>query len=310
MKIAIIGAGGIGGYFGARLAASGEDVAFVARGAHLAAMKRDGLRLESARGNLHVTSVRATDVPAEIGAVDVVMIAVKLWDTEAAATAARPLVGPDTTVVSFQNGVDAAERIAAIIGPEHVVGGTAQIAVVIAAPGVIRHTGTAAVLTIGELGGGTSARVGAFVATGKRAGLDVVASTDMRRAIWEKFILLAPFAGVTTLTRQPKGPIFADADTRRLFVDAVGEAAAVARAAGVALLPDAEAMTVARAETLPPAMKASMLHDLERGARLELPWLSGAIVRLGEAHGVPTPTNRFIVAALKLYANGVPPAGG
>ncbi|MBI3707418.1 MAG: 2-dehydropantoate 2-reductase [Proteobacteria bacterium] len=203
MKIAVIGAGGIGGYFGARLAASGEDVAFVARGAHLAAMKRDGLRLESARGNLHVTPVRATDDPSAIGPVDVVMIAVKLWDTEAAAMAARPLVGRETTVVSFQNGVDAAERMAVIVGPEHVVGGTAQIAAVIAAPGVIRHTGTMAVLTVGELGGGTSVRVGAFAAAGKRAGLDVIESTDMRRAIWEKFILLAPFAGVTTLTRRP-----------------------------------------------------------------------------------------------------------
>lgn len=306
MKIAIVGVGGVGGYFGARLAAAGEDVAFIARGSHLAAMREEGLRIESANGNLRLHPVRASDKPSEIGPVDVVVISVKLWDTENAAAAAKPLVGRDTAVVSFQNGVDAAERLSAVVGASHVMGGVAHIAAAIAAPGVIKHTGTMARLTVGELAGGQSRRVDAFAAAAKRAGIECVASSDIRRAIWEKFIFLSTFSGLTALLRLPKGPIYADAETKTLFREALAEATAVARACGVALPDDHVDKTLAFGEGLPAEMKSSMLVDLENGRRLEVPWLSGTVARLGREKGVATPVHALIWTALKLHANGGP----
>lgn len=304
MKIAVVGAGGVGGYFGARLAAAGQDVAFIARGAHLAEMRRCGLRVKSVLGDLHVKPIVATDAPGEIGPVDWVVIAVKLWDTEAAARAALPLVGPDTAVVSFQNGVDAAERLAGVFERRRVVGGVTHIAAAISGPGTIRHTGTMAKLTLGELDGGGSARVEAFVAACRAAQIDAAAAPDIRRVIWEKFTFLATFSGVTALTRLPKGPILADPDTRALFEAALTEAVTVARARGIAMPDDMVARVMRFADGLPDEMRSSMLGDLERGGRLELPWLSGAVARLGDELGVPTPTHRTIYRALKLHAEG------
>lgn len=304
MKIAVVGSGGVGGYFGARLAAAGEDVWFVARGAHLDAIRRCGLHIESRLGDLHIKPARATDNPAEIGPVDLVMFAVKLWDTESAAEMARPLIGPESAIASFQNGVDSAERLTTVLGSKPLIGGVCHIAAAIAAPGVVRHVGTMARLTFGELNGGVSPRIEAFVAACSKAGIHAVASPDINRVMWEKFIFLSSFSGVTTLTRLNKGPIFAEPDTRALFRAAVEESAAVARAQGVALPGDAADGVMGFADGLPPEMKSSMLGDLERGNRLELPWLSGAIVRLGAAKGVPTPVHRVIYQALKPYANG------
>lgn len=304
MKIVVMGTGGVGGYFGARLAASGEDVRFVARGAHLEAIKRDGLRITSKLGDLTVWPEKVSASAAELGPADFVMIAVKLWGTQEAIDAVRPLIGPSTVVASFQNGVGAIEALKKAFGERNVLGGVAHIATTIGEPGVIAHTGTMAKLTVGEPAGGISPRVAAIAEAAKKAGIDVIASDDINRSIWEKFVFLATFSGVTTLTRLPKGPIFADADMMKMFTDAFNEACAVARGKGVRLAPDHESKGLTWADGLPAEMKSSMLHDFEKGNRIEVEWLSGAVARLGAEAGVPTPVHRTIYAALKQFASG------
>ncbi len=304
MKIVVMGTGGVGGYFGARLVASGEDVRFVARGAHLDAIRRDGLRIASKLGDLTVRPDKLSANPAELGPADFVMIAVKLWGTQEAIEAVRPLIGPSTVVASFQNGVGAIEALKKAFGDRNVLGGVAHIATTIGEPGIITHTGTMAKLTVGEPAGGISPRVAAIAEAAKKAGIDVVASEDIHRAIWEKFVFLASFSGVTTLTRLAKGPIFADPDRRQLFVDAFTEACAVARAKNARLAPDHETKALDWAGGLPAEMKSSMLHDFEKGGRIEVEWLSGAVARLGAEAGVPTPVHGTIYAALKHYASG------
>lgn len=306
MRIAVIGAGGVGGYFGARMAAAGEDVSFIARGAHLEAMRRDGLRIESGLGDFTLKPVRAAPSAVELGPepFDLVVIAVKLWSTDGAITTAQSLAGPRTTVMSFQNGVGAIDALTKAFGSDRVLGGVVHIATAISAPGVIKHTGTMERFTIGEPSGGISPRVTALVEAAKRAHLTAIASDDIRRAIWEKFIFLATFSGVATLARLPKSAIFADADLRRVYAEALAEVVAVARASGINLPAD-HAETVMRfSEGLPDAMKPSLLHDLELGNRLEVEFLSGAVARLGDQHGVPTPVHRTIYAALKPFAAG------
>ncbi len=303
MRIAIMGSGGVGGYLGGRLAASGQDVTFIARGAHLEAIRAAGLRIESALGDARVQPAPASGEPASVGPVDLVIFAVKLYDTEAAAEACRPLVAEGTGVVTFQNGVDSVDVLARILGREHVVGGVAQIASVVGAPGVIRHTGTMARFVFGELDGQPSARVEALAAALKAAGVEHAVSDAIGRDIWAKMVFLATFAGLTAVMRLPIGPIRADPDTRALYQDGLAEALAVARARGIALPEDFVAATLARTDQLPAQMKSSMLEDLERGKRLELAWLSGAIVRMGREHGVPTPVHGFVTAALKLHAD-------
>lgn len=303
MRIAVIGVGGVGGYFGGQLAAADEEVLFVARGAHLAALRKDGLTVESGRGPLQGLKVNATDDPAGHGPVDIVMLGVKLWDTDAALQQARPLVGKQTAVVSFQNGIESIERITAAFGAGAALGGTCHIAAAIARPGVIAHTGSMARLTFGEPAGGLSPRVEAFAAAcAKATTFDVVASPDIRRAIWEKFVFLSSFSGMTALARQPIGPIRATAEGRATFLAALEEVSAVARAQGIALAPDHAAKALAFGDSLPAEMQSSMLGDLQRGARLELPWLSGAVAALGARLGIPTPVHTAITAALLPYA--------
>ena len=304
MKIAVIGTGGVGGYFGGRFAEAGNDVWFLARGRHLEEMRRCGLKVKSRLGDMLIKPVQATDKSAEIGPVDLVLIAVKLWDTDAAIEAAKPLLGPDTAVVSLQNGIDAVERLVAALGKARVLGGSCQIAAVIGGPGIILHTGTMARLTVGELDGKSTARLEALTEACKKAKIDFIAAPDIDKAIWQKFVFLSSFSGVTTLTRLPKGPIFADPDTRTLFSAALAETVAVARARGVKLADDIVDALMKFLEGLPDDMKSSMLGDLERGARLELPWLSGTVAKLGAALGVPTPVHRVIFQALKPYAEG------
>lgn len=304
MKILILGTGGLGGYFGARLAASGAEVTFVARGEHLNVMRANGLRIESGLGNLMLKPVTATDNPASAGTVDFAIIGVKLWDTETAVTAVAPAVGRDTAVVSFQNGVDAIDILTEKFGREHVLGGVAHIAAVIEAPGVIRHSGKLQRLTFGELDGVRSPRVERLHAQCRKAGIDAVISDHIERTIWEKFILIVGLSGMTALTRLPIGPIREDPMTRELLATIMREAAAVGAAKGAALDTDAADKQLAFLDTVPYDMIASMLGDLRRGYRLELPWLSGGVVRLGERLGVATPANRFIRAALKLHENG------
>jgi len=299
-----MGSGGVGGYVGGRLAASGEDVAFIARGAHLAALREHGLRIESALGDLTLCPAEATDDPGAIGPVELVIFAVKLYDTASAAGAARPLVGPATGVLTLQNGVASMAALADALGGEHVIGGAAHIASTIAAPGVIRHTGTLARLHLGEPDGGHSERVAALSDALDRAGVDHQVSDDIARDIWAKMAFLATFSGLTALTRLPIGRVREDPETRALYAAGLTEALAVAHAKGIALPADFVARTLDRTNQLPAAMKSSLLHDLENGRRLELPWLSGAIVRMGRELGVPTPTHAFITTALKLHAGG------
>jgi 2-dehydropantoate 2-reductase len=304
MKIAVIGAGGVGGYFGGRLAASGTEVTFVARGAHLQAMKNDGLRVLSALGDLHLKTVRCTDDTASIGPVDVVMIAVKLWSTEEAARSAKPLLGPETAVVSFQNGVVAVDTLIPVLGKPHVLGGVANIAALIEEPGVIRHNGTMASLFFGELDGRPSARSAALLAACKKAGINAEIVADVHLAIWEKFTRLVTMSAMTTLTRLPIGPIREDPDTRGLMTQVMQEVIAIGRAKGAKFAENLVNEQMAKVDSYPAGMVASMCGDLRRGNRLELPWLSGTVAQLGKELGIPTPANQFVYAALKLYANG------
>jgi len=308
MKIMVFGTGGIGGYFGARLAASGADVTFIARGEHLNAMRANGLRIESALGDLLLKPVTATDDPAGNGVFDLVMIGVKLWDTESAIEAVAPAVGPDTAVVSFQNGVDAVDLLTKKFGRQRVLGGIAHIAAVIEAPGVIRHNGKMQRLTFGELDGKRSPRVEGLLAQCQKAGIDTVISDQIERTIWDKFILIVGLSGMTALTRLPIGPVREEPLTRELLTNTMRETAAVGVAKGVALDADAAEKQLAVLDGFPYDMIASMLGDLRRGYRLELPWLSGGVVRLGTQLGVATPANQFVYTALKLHENGRHPS--
>lgn len=298
-----MGTGGVGGYFGGRLAEGGEDVTFIARGAHLAAIRDRGLRIESARGDVVIKPTAATDDPGQVGPVDIVLFCVKLWDVEAAARSVRPMVGPGTAVISVQNGVDAEERLAAVLGPEAVMGGVAHISAVIREPGVIHHTGRLARLLFGELGGGTSARGRALLEACERCRVEATLSSNIERLIWDKFIFLVAFSGMTALTRRPIGPIREDAETWAMFTAAMREAATLARAKGVTFEKDPVEAWTEMARAMPDDYRASMLEDLERGNRLELPWLSGAVARMGRELKIETPVNGFIATALKLYAD-------
>jgi 2-dehydropantoate 2-reductase len=306
MRIAVMGPGGVGGYFGARLVASDQEVHFIGRGAHLEALRSRGLEVKSGNGDVRVTSVRATGDPASVGPVDLVMLTVKLWSTDEALRQAKPLVGPETAVVSFQNGVVAPDAIAQVYGRDRTWGGVAQIAAVIERPGVIRHTGTLANLIVGELDRPVSPRVRAFVGVATGAGIQIQATDDIRQAIWEKYVFLVAASGLTALTRLPLGPIREDPETRALLAQVMAEVVTVARARGVQLDPDLVERLLRRVDGLPREMVASMLGDLERGNRLELPWLSGGVATMGRELGVPTPANQFIATALRLYADGRP----
>jgi 2-dehydropantoate 2-reductase len=299
-----MGSGGVGGYFGARLANAGEDVTFVARGAHLAAMREHGLAIEGGTKPLHLPKVVATNDPATIGPVDVVMFCVKLWDTENAAKAIRPIIGPNTVVISFQNGVQKDDMLRPIIGSEPIVGGIAQVATTISRPGTILQTGSMERLVFGEFDGHRSGRVEAFHASCRHAGINAEISDDIQREIWEKFIFLVGMSAVTAAMRLPIGPIRENPRTRAFWLDVMQEVVAVARAADVAVNPDFAAQRLAFIDRLPGDMAASMAHDLARGNRLELEWLSGGVVELGAAKGVPTPMNRAVRDILLLHVQG------
>ncbi len=305
MRVAVIGAGGVGGYFGGRLAAAGTDVTFVARGAHRDAIEANGLRLESGHGDV-VVAARTVDAPSEIGPVDVVILAVKLWDTQAAAETIAPLLHDDTAVISLQNGVSKDDVLRETVGKEHVVGGMAYIAAVIDRPGVIRHTGAMQRLVVGEYGGRKTDRVDAFVAACHAAGIDTVLSDDIERAMWEKFVFLVGLSGATSVIRQPIGIIRADAHARTLLHELLRETVDVGRAHGVGLDPTFADDRLAFIDTLSPATTSSMHGDLERGKRLELPWLQGTVVSLGGTAGVETPANAFVRDALSVYVDGKP----
>ncbi len=306
MRIAAMAAGAVGAYFGARMQKAGHEVFYIARGAHLAALKKGGVTLESPNnGDLHLPEVNATNDPAEVGPVDIVLFAVKLWDTEKAAEQMKPLIGPDTRVITLQNGVDSYERIAPIIGAEHAIPGVTYVVTVIDRPGVIKQTGKFQMIICGTHDGRADAKLKAFVEAAKAAGIDAVLSDDIERDRWQKFVFLTGTSGATAVTRSTLGPIMADADMRAMFRAIMTETLVVGRTKGVDLDPGFIDDRLAFADTNVPAnMKASMANDLDRGNRLELDWLAGKVSQLGKELAVPTPVNDTIYAALKLYRMG------
>jgi len=284
--------------------AAGCDVQFVARGKHLEAMQIQGLHIRRPDGDLHVADLRATDDPGSIGPVDIVLFTVKLYDLETAAEAIRPLLGTDTTVIPFLNGVEAVEALGRAVGAGHVMGGVTYISSTVEEPGVIRRIGTLARLVFGELDGGASQRAVSFKAVCDGAKIDAVLSENIELDIWKKLVVLAAIAGVTSVTRRSLGPICGDPETAAMMRAAINETAAVARARGVLLHEDAEEAAWTTVSGLPGEMRSSMLDDLERGRRLELPWLSGAVVRLGCELDIPTPTHGAITDALTPVFDG------
>jgi 2-dehydropantoate 2-reductase len=306
MRIAVVGAGGVGGGFGAALAKAGADVTFIARGAHLAAMKSEGLRVNSPRGDTHLVSTQATDDPKTIGKVDVVLFCVKLWDLESAGERIKPLIGPGTAVIPLQNGIDAADRLTPILGRDAVMGGVAQISASIVKPGVINQVGTFMRMIFGELDGKIGKRGEDFLALCLKAGFDATLSDKILTELWMKFIPLTTNASITALTRLPIGKLRDDPDIRPVFLASINEVIAIGRAKGIALPADAFERTMDFLAHTPPGMKASMALDLERGNRMELPWLSGKVVALGRELGVPTPVHSTMYALLKPYIMGTP----
>jgi 2-dehydropantoate 2-reductase len=306
VKIAVIGSGGVGGYFGGRLAQAGHEVTFVARGRHLAAIRESGLRIDSARGTATVAAANATHDPALVGACDFVMFCVKLWDVDEAARKIAPLVANGGAVIPFQNGLYAHEALQREIGSDKVLGGVAYIAATIREPGVIAHTGTMARLVVGALAGGDSQRAHAFAQACAAAAVECAVSDDITRTLWEKFCFLSALSGTTSLARQPLGVIRSDPDLRATFEAAVREAWTLGRARGVALADDAIGKAMTALDSLPAEMHSSMQNDLAAGNRLEAPWLSGAVARMSRESNLPAPVSATIFAALKPYIDGTP----
>jgi len=306
MRIAVVGAGGVGGGFGAALAKAGADVTFIARGAHLAAMKGAGLKVLSPRGDIHLMPTQATDNPADVGPVDFVLFCVKQWDVESAGHHIKPMIGSETAVIPLQNGVDAAERLLPILGKNAVMGGVAQISAAITGPAQIQQVGTFMRMIFGELDGKRSKRGEDLLGLCLKAGFEATVSEAIQTDLWMKFILLATNASIVALARQPIGKLRDDPDIRPVFIAAAQEVMAVGRANGVALPANAIETMLALTDHLPPPQKPSMALDLERGNRLELPWLSGKVVELGKKLGVPTPTHSLMYAMLKPYVMGKP----
>jgi 2-dehydropantoate 2-reductase len=299
MRIAIVGAGAVGGYFGGRLAEAGEDVVFLARGAHLDAIRKNGLEVESIAGNFQIFPAQATDDPKEAGIPDVVLVAVKAWQVPEAAESIRPMLGPGTFVVPLENGVRAPDQLAAVVGAERVVPGLCKVASQIVGPGKIRHVGVAPWIAFGERDGSASPRVERLRAAFSRAkGVTVEIPADINVALWEKFLFIAPVSGVTAVARAPFGPVRTRPETRRLLEEAMREVFHVARARGVTLPEGAVERTMGFVDTLPPESTPSMQRDVVEGRPSELEDQNGAVVRLGREAGVPTPVNEFLYAAL------------
>ena len=306
MKIAIIGAGGVGGYFGARLHEAGEDVVFVARGEHLAAIQNSGLKVHSSLGDMHLTDVKCTNSVGDIGTVDLVVIAVKLWATDSAVNDCRPLLHDYTGIVSFQNGIMAEQRIEATYTKKHSLGGVANIAALIEEPGVIRHNGSMASLYFGELDNSHSERTQIFLEACTRANIAANIPEDINATIWEKYIRLMTMSSMTSLCRMPIGPIRENPKTRKLLKRIIEEVIAVAKEHKIVFPENVLEEQLKIIDSYPATMVASMCGDLRRGNRLELPWLAGMVSALGKKLGIATPATDFVDAALTLFELGRP----
>ncbi|CAB3769596.1 ketopantoate reductase family protein [Paraburkholderia humisilvae] len=304
MKIVVLGSGGVGGYFGARLATAGYDVTFIARGRHLAAIRGNGLRVTSPLGDLVISSPNVVEDLSVVKSADLVLVAVKLWGTESVAESLKPLAEKGAAVISFQNGVQKDEILARYLPKRSIIGGVCYIAATIGEPGLIVHSGTLQKLAFGEYDANRSARVTAFYDACQKAGITAEISDDIQRLIWEKFVFLVGLSGTTSSIRQPIGPIREDPRTRAFLLQVMSEVVAVGRAKGVNLPANFADDRLAFCDTLPATMTSSMHHDLGRGNRLELPWLSGAVCTFGSQLNVPTPKNSAISDILALYADG------
>jgi 2-dehydropantoate 2-reductase len=304
MRVAVMAAGALGAYFGGRLAEAGHEVHFIARGAHKEAIERNGLNVESPVGNIHIEAAKVTDDPKKVGVVDVVLFAVKLWDTEKSGELSKPFVNKDTRVLSMLNGIDSVDRLTPILG-DVVCAAPTRISAVISSPGVISHKGAFANFRCGFLDGREDARLQSLVDEMREAKVEATFSTSIRKSLWEKFVFLVGISGATASTRSPMGPILADPDTRALFESLMRETEAVGVKSGVEIAGEAEKL-IRVAGGIGAHIKASMLEDLERGNRLELDWLQGKVVELGRKLGVPTPANEYVYKTLKLLRNGKP----
>jgi len=298
MKIAVMGSGGVGGYYGGLLARTGQDVNFIARGAHLAALRTNGLQVKSVHGDFTLTPVHVTDTPAEVGQVDLALVCVKTRHTEEAAQAIKPMVGPDTTVMSLQNGIDAAERIGAIVGMEHMVGGATWLSSAIEAPGVIRQISQFRRIVVGELDGRITPRVQALFEVLKGTGATVELSDNIVKVLWAKFLFIASISGVGSITRLGIGDYRAVPETRAMLVSLMHEVEAVARASGTTLDTDVVEQTLALVDNAAPHIKPSMQLDVEAGRRSEVDSMIGVICRKGRELGVPTPVADIVYAAI------------
>ena len=306
MKIAVMGTGGVGGYFGARLAAVGNDVTFIARGRHLDAIRANGLRLDSVIGALTLQPAKVVASAAEIGSADAIVFAVKLGDTEPAAESLKPLVAKGASVFTFQNGVDSFDRLSKVLGAKAIVPGVARVAAHISEPGVVKEAGRFATLEIGEADGSKSQRTQAFHDMVKAAGVDVHLGDNINRALWLKFAMLAPCSGLTSLVRGPIGPVRRTPESRALLFDAVREVVALGTHLKMGLEPGDADTVIKQIEKLPDTMMSSMSHDLVAGKPIEIFGLSGTAARLGREHGVAMPVHTFITAVLAPFAKGPP----
>ena len=306
MKIAVMGAGAIGGYFGGRLAKAGFDVSFIARGAHLDVIRKNGLKVLSPLGDFTIHPATVTDDPAEVGPVDVILFMVKNYDTLQAAEQIRPLVGSDTAIIPFQNGVEARAMLSNVLGARHVLGGVAFIPASIQKPGVIKHNAELAKLVFGEFDKQITPRALSFLDALEKAGVTGEIPADISMVLWSKLMFLTSMSAINCITRQPVGLVQSDGETIALYMDAMREVAAVAVAHGVSLGEEAIADNMALAKSFPPNNKTSMFQDLEAGQRLEIDYLSGAVVRLGREKGIETPIHRTAWVAIKPWINGPP----
>ena len=306
MRIAVIGSGGTGGYFGGLLARAREEVTFIARGAHLEALCMRGLTVKSRLAGTFTLPVRATDTPYEVGPVDLILFCVKTYHTDTAAESIRPLIGAETMLLSLQNGVDNAERIAQIAGHNSGLGAVGYVVSAIEAPGVIAQTAGPGKIILGELAGGTSVRIERLHSVLQGAEIAAEVHPNVRIAIWQKFLFICAFSGVTALTRVPIGPILTDQVTHALFRGTLEEVEAVARTGGIELPKDCVERALATAAAVEPWGRGSLFHDLTHGLRLELEALNGEVVRRGREHDIQTPLNFAIYAALRPYINGAP----
>jgi 2-dehydropantoate 2-reductase len=299
MKIAILGAGGVGGYYGALLARDRQQVFFIARGAHLQAIRDHGLRIESVHGDMHIQPAEATDDPAEVGPADLILVSVKNYDLEQAAHSAQPLIGPQSLVIPLLNGLEASERLARAWGTQHVLGGLTHISSAIVKPGIIRQTSQIRRITFGERDGSITSRCERLQEVLSHSGIEAVLTPEVDVHLWSKFLFITSISGVCCIARQPIGSVLRTPETRQLCLAAFREIEAIARARGVALPEDAVEQALGVAEGFAPETKPSLLVDLEAGKRLELEALNGAVVRHGEDLGIETPVHSVIYAALK-----------